>query len=183
MRHAAGWTPFDCINSAPLAASPPLRALYSLNSCQLQFQRAAAESLRASGVSHVIAWPSDRPPLTLPAMHFAHAFFALLRNPTVTVPEAFCIATHLTQAFTPQGPDDGSPPVEPPLPRLLSADTPSLPGPASVPPPEGIVGVEVDKPLHECLPGYEELRLLAPHAEVRLLLMGPPSMSSSYCMG
>ena len=48
----------------------------------------AATRLHEGGVAHVLYWEEGVAPPALPAMHFARAFFALLRTPHVTVPEA-----------------------------------------------------------------------------------------------
>jgi hypothetical protein len=119
---------------------------------------------------HVIAWPAAPAPLALPAMHFARALFAALTDPAVSVPEAFAMASSLTTAFA--SPLAGSGVSRPALPRLLSAAAPALPGPGSVAPLLGFQGSSADRPVHTCVPGYGEVRLLAPHAELRLRLSG-----------
>ena len=49
------------------------------------------ERLRAGGVPHVLAWQPGVAPPMLSGMQFCRAFFGLLRNPTVTVPEVWCV--------------------------------------------------------------------------------------------
>lgn len=140
-----------------------------------------AEKLHADGIPHVIAWPDDEPPQTLAAMHFAHAFFSCLRNCTITLPEAFAIATNLTRAFGTRV--DGNNTKHPRLPHLLSSTTPALPNSSTVP---HYVGPAVaglgNKPLHEVVPGYAQIRMCAPHAELRMMVAALYDIVNSHSM-
>eukprot|EP00887_Chlorella_sp_A99_P000408 scaffold13.g408.t1 len=66
--------------------------------------------------------------------------------------------------------------VEAALPFLLSDTTPALPGTASVPPPAVPEGTDLSQGLAAAFPGYQSIRMLAPTAELRLLLCGLGSM-------
>lgn len=132
-----------------------------------------AEALSQRGIGCIVAWDENSPPLALPAMHFSHTFFSMLRNPTVIPSEAFAIAVHLTYAFG--GHSAGpSAPSKPPLPRIRCLIAPSLPGSSTVPLPSGFEDVKnadnISAILNQRIPGYSNVRLCAPHAEVRLLL-------------
>jgi hypothetical protein len=80
---------------------------------------------------------------------------------------------------------DGAEITEPPppaLPLLLpaAADPPAaLPGNASVPPLQ-VEGVDLSGGLAAAFPGYADLRLLAPNAELRLLVAGLSSMVNQH---
>ena len=142
---------------------------------------ALAEKLRSEGIPHVIAWPNDDPPQTLTAMHFAHAFFACLRNSNITLPEAFAIATHLTRAFGIR--IEGNFMQQPNLPRLLSASVATLPNSDSVPQYIGAARAGLgNKPLHEVVPGYAQIRMCAPHAEVRMMVAALYDIVNTQCM-
>lgn len=172
-------SPLTLIDNAD--AEEQFTALFSASPLDLVYLDAAdgmalARRLHAAGVEHVIAWPSEptAPPLALPAMHFSHAFFACLRHPTVTVPEAFAIAREMTIAYcsTP-GPGAQESTVPPPLPALLSALSvaPRLPDNATVPPYFGPATVGFHgRPLHEIVPTFAAVRACAPQAEVRFLI-------------
>ncbi|KFM25586.1 hypothetical protein F751_0613 [Auxenochlorella protothecoides] len=111
-------------------------------------------------------------------MHFAHAFFAHLRTPSVSVAEAFGLASHALRAhaFAPGG--------EPPLlPLLLAAGSPCLPGPGSLPPLPLPPGADPAAPHPTTLPEYGAVRVLAPHAEARLLLAAHPALVAPAALG
>ena len=72
--------------------------------------------------------------------------------------------------------------AEPTLPTLWTALSPaptSLPGNASVPP-LAIEGADLSGGLTAAFPGYADLRLLAPNAELRLLLAGISQMVNPH---
>ena len=133
-----------------------------------------ADSLSRRGIPCVISWDEHAPPSCIPAMHFSHSFLAMLQNPTILASEAFALAVHLTRAFASHaaGP---SALKEPPLPRIRAAWAPTLPSSSTVHPPSRYaVATDAQKqapvPLAERIPGYKDVRLCAPHAEVRILL-------------
>jgi hypothetical protein len=138
------------------------------------------EHLASAGVPYVIAWHNTVPPAALSSMQFARSFFAALRNPTVTLSEAFALSVHLTHAFAGHSAGPNAP-VEPAMPRFIASQPPVLPSSASVPSP---VGYDTHKkPLYETVPGYAEVRLCAPHAELRLLLTALFGIMSATCLG
>ncbi len=133
--------------------------------------------MRREGVPFVVAWPADAPPRCLPAMALARAFFAALRQPGVLPGEAFALAEHVAQAHCARL-RSGDEVAEPRLPTLLADDEPAAPAPAA-PPAEGAAPPGAP----EGLPGYEDLRLLAPHAELRLMVAGLPSLVCAHRLG
>ncbi|KAL6767970.1 CGL156 [Auxenochlorella protothecoides x Auxenochlorella symbiontica] len=166
----------------PAAVELFLRALTGLNLFAVYIDAAGCEDLgrriRSRGIPHVVTWANHPLPRALPAMHFAHAFFAHLRTPSVSVAEAFGLASHALRAhaFAPGG--------EPPLlPLLLAAGSPCLPGPGSLPPLPLPPGADPAAPHPTTLPEYGAVRVLAPHAEARLLLAAHPALVAPAALG
>ncbi len=113
-------------------------------------------------------WPRTTTPHALVASHFARIFFAFLCYDSITIEEAFAIATHAAQVhFACLQSGTLFPPL---LARLYSATPPTLPGPASVPPPAlpGVVGEQGSV----LVSGWEDVVLLAPSAEVKVSVCG-----------
>lgn len=133
--------------------------------------------LHAKGVPATVHWPS--PPPTLPAAQFAHTFFAALHNPTVTPAEAFALASHVTNAHCTTWGEGRH--VPPPLPVLLAPDgqRPQLPDNSSVPPPVAD-GMDFSQGVAAAVPGWADVRLLAPRAELPLRLCGGQPLIDSH---
>lgn len=138
-----------------------------------------AQGLAAAGVPHVIAWPANQAPPALHSMHFAHAFFAALRCPGMSISEGFAIAAHLTRAAASTAGGPAAPPLI--LPQLVSLAAAALPDSASVPPYVG-PAAPLGRPLHEVFPGYAQLRMCAPHAELSLMIAALPEAVNSDAM-
>lgn len=64
-------------------------------------------------------------------------------------------------------------------PAVLAPQQPALPATASVPAPE-LEGVDLSKGMSAAFPGYSDLRLLAPNAELRLLQVRAAAWLSSF---
>ncbi|KAK9814581.1 hypothetical protein WJX72_008178 [[Myrmecia] bisecta] len=126
-------------------------------------------AIRAQGVGHVVFWGASAAVPALQAAQFGHAFFATLRNYSATILEAFALASHSSQAHcTVLVGGQQQPPA---LPLLSSEGKPDLPDNASVPHPI-IEGLDTSEGLEAAVPGWAAVRLLAPHAELRLLACG-----------
>jgi hypothetical protein len=139
------------------------------------------------GAAHVMYWPATPPPLALPASLFARTFLATLRTPGVSVPEAYAIAGRFTRAHCSRI-VDGSVASDPVLPKLLYVSSvvsrPLLPSNASIPPPEALqAALNGGQKIEEAVPGYEDVRLLAPNAEMRLLVAGLPAAINPHSLG
>ncbi|PSC70291.1 AT-rich interactive domain-containing 4-like [Micractinium conductrix] len=173
---------FDFPGSAALAE----RLLASRNGGGAAAAAAAAAaadegSSKSSGAAQAIAWQGDGAAPVLPAWAFAHAFFGLLRVSGVTVSEAYAIASRAARMHGPAAPaspvsNDGTPPPAPseplPLPALLpTGPPPELPACASIAP-LALEGVDLSAGVAAAFPGWRDVRLLAPNAELRLLLAG-----------
>ncbi|KAG1655243.1 hypothetical protein FOA52_007975 [Chlamydomonas sp. UWO 241] len=129
-------------------------------------------------VLHAVAWPAGAglPPATL-ASQFTRCFFSVLFTYGSAPAEAFAMASHVVQAHcTAAGPDGH---VSPPLPLFLSAARAELPDNSSIPPLD-LPGSDPTQSISSLVPGWSDLRLLAPRAEVRLLLTGNASLVDSH---
>ncbi|EFJ44779.1 hypothetical protein VOLCADRAFT_121257 [Volvox carteri f. nagariensis] len=71
--------------------------------------------------------------------------------------------------------DGGGGYVSPPLPAFVSAEWPALPDSSSIPA-VVVPGLELDEHGLKSFPGWMDVRLLAPRAELRLLLVGTSSL-------
>ncbi|KAL4422493.1 hypothetical protein ABPG75_008690 [Micractinium tetrahymenae] len=141
-----------------------------------------------AGLRHVLCWAAGETPPVLPAWDFGCVFFGMLRTPGVSIPEAYAIASRAALAHStepPAGADMNNAgavaaPAQPPLPQLLPAQPPaSLPNCASVAAP-AIEGADLAAGVAAAFPGYADLRLLAPNAELRLLLAGVSAMVNQH---
>ena len=83
--------------------------------------------------------------------------------------QAFAMARALTLAHCARYVGDTL--LAPALPCLVCEEESVLPSAASVPLP-ALEGVDLSQGLPAAVPGYENVRLLAPHAELRLLACG-----------
>ncbi|CAK0786305.1 hypothetical protein CVIRNUC_009518 [Coccomyxa viridis] len=137
--------------------------------------RAHADALREQGVAHVVYYDAAKTPdpNSHYVQHFSHAFFATLRNKSATVPEAFAMAMHSCHAHC--GPVQAPPQHPSWLPELISDFDPLLPSIDSVPLPV-VKGSDFKTGVARAVPGWENVRLLAPHAELRLLACGQSSL-------
>jgi hypothetical protein len=87
---------------------------------------------------------------------------------------------------------DGAPAPQPALPALLTAERAELPGSASIPPAvlpapaEGGSAKAGDSSepqlIQDVLPGYQDVRLMAPQAELRMLACGLSVMINADCL-
>lgn len=128
-------------------------------------------------VPSVAAWPqADGPPATLTAQ-FSHTFLSVLLSYAASVNEAFAMASHVLQAHCTALVDGNHQP--PPLPTLLSQLKAELPDSNSIPP-LVMPGLDLTQSIASAVPGWSDLRLLAPRAELRLLLCGGSSLIDSH---
>ena len=137
---------FHCIYFDAANCAPMAKVLYS----------------SGTGTANVIFWEQEPKPLV--SMCFSYSFFAFITIAIVSVPEAFAFATSITQVYTRKDIEG--------LPRLLAHTQPELPTFSSLPPIE-VGGVLLrDGSVATAVPGYSGLRLLAPQAEMRMLMGG-----------
>ncbi|KAK9800299.1 hypothetical protein WJX73_007633 [Symbiochloris irregularis] len=137
--------------------------------------QAQAEAVREQGVANVVFY--SKPAQALHGCQFAHAFFATLRSMTAPFPEAFAVASHSAQAFCTTSP--GGTHVPPVLPTLLSDAAPKLPNMEGIPLP-ALEGVDLSPGVVAAVPGWDSVRLLAPHAELKLLACSQPTLIDAY---
>ncbi|KAL3143576.1 hypothetical protein ABBQ38_002373 [Trebouxia sp. C0009 RCD-2024] len=133
------------------------------------------ESLAKAGVQHIVYWSEGKPGSQLVAVHFGHVFAAMLRNPATSIPEAYAIACHACHVHlgTKLGQAEG--PQAAALPCFLSAQSPRLPLSNSIPLPQ-VEGMDLSQGVGAAVPDWDDVRLLAPHAELRLLACGQASL-------
>ncbi|DBA79408.1 hypothetical protein WJX79_002219 [Trebouxia sp. C0005] len=138
---------------------------------------ATVEELAKAGIQYIVYWSEERPGSQLIAAHFGHAFCAALRNPVTTVPEAFAVASHACHVHLGSKSGPGQAPAA--LPCLRSAQTPALPSNNSVPLPQ-LEGMDLSQGIAAVVPDWDSVRLLAPHAELRLLACGQASLIAPH---
>ncbi|GMH36559.1 hypothetical protein BSKO_04427 [Bryopsis sp. KO-2023] len=125
--------------------------------------------LRRMELPCVIYWPAQSTSSSAVASQFAHAFMAMLRNPTATISESFALASRVVQMLC-EGIIRESPDFQL-VPQIMSSEESKLPDSSSVPPAE-IPGIDFfDDGVPE-VEGWEDVRLLAPKAELKLLVCG-----------
>ncbi|KAG2446125.1 hypothetical protein HXX76_000723 [Chlamydomonas incerta] len=137
-------------------------------------------SLHQRGVPNVVVWPAGTAIPTAVAAHYNCAFAAFLINTHASPPEAFAAASHSTQAHCMVLGSDGTH-TAPALPAFVGAARPALPDSASIPPltvPPGLQQ-QLDPNNLPAFPGWTDVRLLAPRAELRLLLTGGSGLVDS----
>ncbi|GAX77467.1 hypothetical protein CEUSTIGMA_g4911.t1 [Chlamydomonas eustigma] len=135
------------------------------------------EALQARGdVPNVIAWSNVPPPAVI-AAQFARTFFSVLTTYKAAPNEAYAIASHVAKAHCTSLLDGSH--ISPALPSFLSALKAELPDNNSIPALD-YPGVDPSQSLSTSIPGWSDLRLLAPRAEVRLLLCGGSSLVDSH---
>jgi len=175
------------------------------------------------GVEHVICWAPEAPPLAFHAMYFSHVFFACLENQALILPEAYAIASHLTQTFCGRVNASSGKVTQPNLPRLISVVPGILPTSASIPPyvhrediainnvqigaggnaavvggsangngaagsaapgPSNNNNTSISKPKSNGMldANYSQIRMCAPHAEIRMLLASLYDVINAHCM-
>jgi hypothetical protein len=132
-----------------------------------------AHDVRKATDACVIAWMSSDPTLVFNAYNFLFAFFGSLEMKNITPECAFAIASELTSAFCLGRGGNAGPEIPPSLPHLLSDGMPSLPG-------LGFVEEYMDDDkkvvdVYSQVPGFKDVRLCAPNAEIRLLVAALPS--------
>ncbi|WPT16549.1 AT-rich interactive domain-containing protein 4 [Picochlorum sp. SENEW3] len=140
-----------------------------------------AHRVRQETKADIVAWMCGEPPRVFHAYNFLFGFFGALDIGSTTSANAFALASELSCAFclskqTPNGPE-----LPPSLPHLFSDKVPMLPGMED---PENLSerdGSCVD-PAKE-YPGYRDMRLCSPSAEVRLLVACLPHIMSSARLG
>ncbi|GFH16869.1 uncharacterized protein HaLaN_13381 [Haematococcus lacustris] len=125
--------------------------------------------LQAEGVQHSIVWPEGLPVPAIIAAQFSHTFFCCLLHMRTSMHEAFALANHGVQAHCTTQMDGQY--VTPLLPALFSPLKAQLPDNNSIPNPV-IPGIDPSIALAAAIPGWADIRLLAPRAELRLLLTG-----------
>ncbi|GLI68742.1 hypothetical protein VaNZ11_013233 [Volvox africanus] len=150
-------------------------------------------SLHLRGTPHVVVWPADSPIPAAVASYFTAAFLAFLINSGASPPEAFATASHGAQAHcccSSSSSICSSPSIvsatngtgagnsSPPLPAFVSAERPGLPDSSSIPA-LVVPGLQLDPLRLLSYPGWSDVRLLAPRAELRLLLVGPAALIDS----
>ncbi|KAK9844911.1 hypothetical protein WJX74_008601 [Apatococcus lobatus] len=140
-------------------------------------QPAEAEALHAVGIQNVVMWESGRSVPMLPALHFNHAFLTTLAFPQAGYNEAFAFGSHSVQAHCTVS--LGGQLQSPIMPRWLSQAPAALPTNASIPPPSD-QSLDLSQGIAAAVPGWEDVRLLAPHAELRLLVCGQPSLIDAH---
>lgn len=133
-----------------------------------------ADALRSRRVNNVIYWPVQKQTTTRLSHVFTHAFFSVLRLAGTSVPEAFALAKHVLHVYGSLK-ADGIGVVEPSTPLFLSDVLPKLPDNKSVQYPN-IPGLDFSEGIARAIPGWADVRLLAPRAELRLLLCGRSAM-------
>ncbi|DBB17102.1 TPA: hypothetical protein ACH3X3_014184 [Trebouxia sp. C0006] len=138
---------------------------------------ATVEELAEAGIQYIVHWSEEQPGSQLIAAHFGHAFCAALRNPVTTIPEAFAVASHACHVHLGSKPGPGQAPAA--LPCLRSAQTPALPSNISVPLPQ-LEGMDLSQGIAAVVPDWDSVRLLAPHAELRLLACGQASLIAPH---
>lgn len=132
-----------------------------------------AHDIRKETHACVIAWMSPEPALVFNTYNFLFAFFGSLEVGNIRPECAFAIASELTCAFCLARDGNAGPEIPPTLPHLLSDDVPSLPGIGSTEDYIDEHGNAIDA--YTDIPGFTDVRLCAPNAEVRLLVAALPS--------
>ncbi|KAG2498011.1 hypothetical protein HYH03_004269 [Edaphochlamys debaryana] len=160
-------------------------------------------ALHHRGPAHVVVWPAGTAIPTAVAALFNAAFLSFLACSAASPPEAFAAASHCTQAHCTQqqqphspphnphqaqpgpggpgaGPDANGGPTypPPPLPAFVSSVRPALPDSSSIPQ-LSVPGLAVEQSQLPSFPGWTDVRLLAPRAELRLLLCGGSGLIDS----
>jgi len=127
-----------------------------------------AQQVRSVTGAVVVAWLADEAPLVLNAYNFLYVFInALVDIPGIRPESAFALAAEICSAFcTGVG---GAADSAPSLPHLLSDVAPALPG------------LDRDVALSDELLGaiaskFQDVKLCAANAEVRLLVLGIPAL-------
>ena len=164
------------IIASMLAARPEIVYIDSFGCSEL------AERIRKKTAAFVVAWSDLNQPNVFVAYHFLYSFFGILEMKSVVAAEAFAIAAELTCAFVSNM--EASDPREPiALPRMFGDEMPRLPG-------IGYAPSFVDKTTGETLtdpqnyyPGYLDMRLCAPNAEVRVLVSALYDIMSAARLG
>eukprot|EP00798_Chlamydomonas_sp_ICE-L_P000459 gene459-1865_t len=143
--------------------------------CKWDFEKAQALQ-RTSIVNNVIAWEmADDIPAKV-STQFVHSFFTAFLTYAPSPSEAFVFSSHIVQSyFTCK---DGESYVVPELPQFLSEQEPCLPDNSSIPPIGEVPGVDLSAGVAN-VPGWSDIRLLAPRAELRLLLCGGSDLIES----
>ena len=118
----------------------------------------------------VVAWPADEAPLVFNAYNFMYAFMnALVDVPGIRPESAFALAAELCSAFCTTTPRvGGAAESAPSLPRLLSDRMPALPGMDEEILNDELTGAIASK--------FQNVKLCAANAEVRLLVLGIPAL-------
>ena len=132
-----------------------------------------AQDIKTKVGSAVITWMSDEPVLVFNAYNFLFSFFGAFDIANISPECAFALASELSCAFCLSSDLGAGPELPPSLPHLLSDKIPSLPGTGPQAQFINSKGVRIDA--HEEVPGFSDLRLCAPHAEVRLLVAALPT--------
>jgi len=132
--------------------------------------------LQISGVQHAIVWPEGNHVPAVVAAQFSHTFFSAVLSLKSSIHEAFALANHVVQAHCTTITDNQY--LAPSLPSLYSPIKATLPDNSSIPSPS-IPGVDTAMGLALAVPGWADIRLLAPRAELRLLLTGNSTLIDS----
>ena len=129
-----------------------------------------AQRIRSVTGAVVVAWPADEAPLVFNAYNFMYAFMnALVDVPGIRPESAFALAAELCSAFCTTTPRvGGAAESAPSLPRLLSDRMPALPGMDEEILNDELTGAIASK--------FQNVKLCAANAEVRLLVLGIPAL-------
>lgn len=130
-------------------------------------------ALQLKGAPNVVVWPDSEPIPGLAAAQFGATFLTLLLGSQASVPEAFAGASHCVQAHGTVLTDGTY--RAPALPALVSATKPRLPDSSSISMPS-VPGVDLPAGGLSSFPGWSDVRLLAPRAELRMLICGGSSL-------
>ena len=140
-----------------------------------------AHRARQETEADIVTWMCSDPPRVFHAYNFLFGFFGALDIGSTTPATAFALASELSCAFclSKQGPN--GPELPPSLPHLFSEKVPMLPGMGDREDFYDKDGSIVDPEKEH--PGFSDMRLCAPNAEVRLLVAALPHIMSSARLG
>eukprot|EP00803_Ostreobium_quekettii_P001217 evm.model.scf_1457.3 EVM.evm.TU.scf_1457.3 scf_1457:18929-26380(+) len=128
--------------------------------------------LQVHDIPYLIYWPDQNATSSVVAAQFAHTFMAMLRSPSASISESFALASRVVQMLCESIVRD-KPQVQL-LPRMISQVEATLPDSTSVPA-AVIPGVDFFEDGVPDVEGWEDVRLLAPKAELKLLVCGSAS--------
>ncbi|CAD7704105.1 unnamed protein product [Ostreobium quekettii] len=125
--------------------------------------------LQVHDIPYLICWPDHAATSSVVAAQFSHTFMAMLRSPSASICESFALASRVVQMLCESIVRDR--PQVRLLPQMISQEEPRLPDSTSVPT-TAIPGVDFCEDGVPDVEGWEDVRLLAPKAELKLLVCG-----------